>query len=42
MKSGLTRMSYALVAMASICFFTGIVVLSQPEHSEGAETKWID
>lgn len=42
MKSSLTRMSYALVAMASLCFFTGIAVLAQPEHSEGAEAKWND
>lgn len=42
MKSNLTRMSYALVAMASICFFTGIAVLAQSEHLEGADTEWID
>ena len=35
----LTRMTYALVLAASMCFVTGIAVLS---HTEGDETEWID
>ena len=39
MNAKLKRMSYTFVAMASICFVTGIAVLS---HEEGTETEWID
>ena len=39
MNVNLTRVSYALAAMASICLVTGIEVLS---HPEGADTEWID
>lgn len=39
MNANLKRISYTFVAMASICFVTGIAVLS---HTEGDETEWID
>lgn len=39
MNANLKRISYTFVAMASICFVTGIAVLS---HTEGDETKWTD
>lgn len=39
MNAKLKRMSYTFVAMASICFVTGIAVLS---HAEGTETEWTD
>lgn len=39
MNLNLKRMSYTFIAVASICFVTGIVVLSQPE---GDETVWTD
>jgi hypothetical protein len=35
----LKRMSYAFIAMAGICFISGITVLS---HPEGNETEWTD
>lgn len=35
----LKRMTYAFLAMAGICFISGITVLS---HPEGTETRWID
>nr|DAV24939.1 MAG TPA: hypothetical protein [Bacteriophage sp.] len=39
MNKKLKRISYTFVAMASICFATGIAVLS---HTEGDETVWTD
>lgn len=39
MPNSLKRMSYTFIAVASICFVTGIAVLS---HSEGDETVWTD
>ena len=39
MNANLKRISYTFVAMASICFITGIAVLS---HTEGDETEWTD
>ena len=39
MNLNLKRMSYTFMAVASICFVTGIAVLS---HTEGDETVWID
>ena len=39
MNVNLKRMTYTFVAMASICFVTGIAVLS---HAEGDETVWTD
>jgi len=39
MNANLKRMTYTFVAMASICFVTGIAVLS---HTEGDETVWTD
>lgn len=39
MNVKLKRMSYTFIAVASICFVTGIAVLSQPE---GDETAWTD
>ena len=39
MNVKLKRMTYTFVAMASICFVTGIAVLS---HDEGDETVWAD
>lgn len=39
MNTKLKRMSYTFAAVASICFVTGIAVLSQPE---GDETVWTD
>ncbi len=39
MDAKLKRISYALVAAASIFFVSGIVVLS---HTEGDETIWTD
>ncbi len=39
MSANLKRISYTFVAMASICFVTGIAVLS---HTEGDETVWTD
>ena len=35
----LKRVTYTLVLAASVCFMTGIAVLS---HTEGDETEWID
>lgn len=37
MNVNLKRMSYTFMAVASICFVTGIAVLS---HTEGDETVW--
>lgn len=34
-----TKMAYAFIAMASICFISGITVLS---HPEGTGTEWTD
>ena len=39
MDANLKRMTYAFVAMASICFTAGIAVLSL---TEGDETVWTD
>lgn len=39
MNANLKRMTYTFVAMAGICFVTGIAVLS---HTEGDETVWTD
>lgn len=39
MNIKLKRMSYTFMAVASICFVTGIAVLS---HTEGDETVWVD
>lgn len=39
MSVNLKRMSYTFMAVASICFITGIAVLS---HTEGDETVWTD
>ena len=39
MDANLKRITYTFVAMASICFVTGIAVLS---HTEGDETVWTD
>lgn len=39
MNINLKRMSYTFMAVASICFITGIAVLS---HTEGDETVWTD
>lgn len=39
MNAKLKRVTYAFVAMASICFISGIAVLS---HTEGDETVWTD
>lgn len=39
MSANLRRMKYTFVAMAGLCFVTGIAVLS---HTEGDETVWID
>lgn len=39
MNANLKRISYTFVAMASICFVTGIAVLS---HTERDETEWTD
>lgn len=39
MNVKLKRMSYTFMAVASICFVTGIAVLS---HTEGDETVWTD
>lgn len=39
MNANLKRITYTFVAMASICFVTGIAVLS---HTEGDETSWTD
>ena len=33
------RMTYAFIAMAGICFISGITVLS---HPEGTGTEWTD
>lgn len=35
----LKRMTYAFIAMAGICFISGITMLS---HPEGTETKWTE
>lgn len=39
MNIKLKRMSYTFMAVASICFVTGIAVLS---HTERDETVWVD
>lgn len=39
MNANLKRITYTFVAMASICFVTGIAVLSQPEGDESAWTE---
>lgn len=39
MNNKLKRISYTFVAVASICFMTGIAVLA---HDEGTETEWTD
>lgn len=39
MNVNLKRMSYTFMAVASICFVTGIAVLSR---TEGDETVWTD
>lgn len=39
MNVNLRRMKYTFVAMAGLCFVTGIAVLSR---TEGDETVWID
>ena len=39
MNVNLKCMSYTFMAVASICFVTGIAVLS---HTEGDETVWTD
>lgn len=39
MNAKLKRVTYTFVAMASICFISGIAVLS---YTEGDETVWTD
>lgn len=33
------RMAYTFIAMAGLCFISGITVLS---HPEGTDTEWTD
>lgn len=39
MNVNLKRMSYTFMAIASVCFVTGIAVLS---HTEGDEIAWVE